>query len=197
MRVIKKGLDAVKGSNPNLVEIAAKAVFQSFNPPTVADPLPRFALTTRQKARVGLMKRREEIRIGMPRVLNMYSQTPVFTAYFEALGVKPENLVYSDYTTEQLYKEGAKRGAIDPCFPSKVGHPARAQPALRAPQEEAARHHLLPDDRFADDGSGRRPGQSGLSDGDGHAGGGQGGLHQGRRPVRRVGSAIFCDRSST
>ena len=123
MRVIKKGLDAVKGKNPNLVEIAAKAVFKSFNPPNVADPLPRFALTKRQKARVELMKKRETIRIGMPRALNMYSQTPVFSAYFESLGVKPENLVYSDYTSEQLYKEGAKRGAIDPCFPSKVGIP--------------------------------------------------------------------------
>jgi activator of 2-hydroxyglutaryl-CoA dehydratase/predicted nucleotide-binding protein (sugar kinase/HSP70/actin superfamily) len=123
MRVIKKGLDAVKGANANLVEVAAKAVFKSFNPPLVADPLPRFALTKQQKARVALMKKREQIRIGMPRALNMYSQTPVFSAYFEALGVKPENLVYSDYTSEQLYKEGAKRGAIDPCFPSKVGIP--------------------------------------------------------------------------
>jgi activator of 2-hydroxyglutaryl-CoA dehydratase/predicted nucleotide-binding protein (sugar kinase/HSP70/actin superfamily) len=123
MRVIKKGLDAVKGSNPNLVEVAAKAVFKSFNPAAVGDQPPRFAFTQRQKARLALMKKREQIRIGMPRALNMYSQTPVFSAYFEALGVKPENLVYSDYTSEQLYKEGAKRGAIDPCFPSKVGIP--------------------------------------------------------------------------
>jgi activator of 2-hydroxyglutaryl-CoA dehydratase/predicted nucleotide-binding protein (sugar kinase/HSP70/actin superfamily) len=123
MRVIKKGLDTVKGSNPNLVEVAAKAAFKSFNAANVADPLPRPAFTKRQKTRIELMKRREQIRIGMPRALNMYSQTPVFSAYFEALGVKPENLVYSDYTSEQLYKEGAKRGAIDPCFPSKVGIP--------------------------------------------------------------------------
>src|SRR5919205_1536758 len=59
----------------------------------------------------------------MPRVLNMYSQTPVFTGYFASLGIKAENIVYSDYTSEQLYKEGAKRGAIDPCFPSKLGIP--------------------------------------------------------------------------
>jgi len=123
MRVIKKGLDAVKGANANLVEVAAKAVFKSFNPTHVADPLPKFALTKNQKARVSLMKKREQIRIGMPRALNMYSQTPVFSAYFEALGLKPEHLVYSDFTSEQLYKEGAKRGAIDPCFPSKVGIP--------------------------------------------------------------------------
>ncbi len=123
MRVIKKGLDAVKAANPNMVEVAAKAVFRSYNPPLVADPLPRFTFTEKAKRRAELMKRRERIRIGMPRALNMYSQTPLFSAYFESLGVKPENIVYSDYTTEQLYKEGAKRGAIDPCFPSKVGIP--------------------------------------------------------------------------
>src|SRR5436305_10589822 len=59
----------------------------------------------------------------MPRVLNMYSQTPVFTAYFASLGIPAENIIYSEYTSEELYKEGAKRGAIDPCFPSKLGIP--------------------------------------------------------------------------
>jgi predicted nucleotide-binding protein (sugar kinase/HSP70/actin superfamily) len=53
-------------------------------------------------------------------VLNQYSQNPFFSAYFESLGVPAKNLVYSDFTSEELYKEGAKRGAIDPCFPSKV-----------------------------------------------------------------------------
>src|SRR6185312_14732756 len=32
-------------------------------------------------------------------------------------------IVYSDYTTEQLYKDGGKRGSVDPCFPSKLGIP--------------------------------------------------------------------------
>jgi predicted nucleotide-binding protein (sugar kinase/HSP70/actin superfamily) len=69
------------------------------------------------------MERRSELRIGMPRVLNMYGQAPFFNAFFEALGVPHRNLVYSDYTTEELYKRGAKRGSIDPCFPSKLGIP--------------------------------------------------------------------------
>ncbi len=123
MRHIKSGLDAVKKENPNLVELAAKAAFRSYGAPLVADPIPTRAWTEKQKKRVQLMKRRAEIKIGMPRALNMYSQSPFFSGYFEALGVKPENLIYSDYTSEQLYKEGAKRGAIDPCFPSKVGIP--------------------------------------------------------------------------
>jgi predicted CoA-substrate-specific enzyme activase len=123
MRVIKGDIDAIKKENPNLVEIAAKAAFRSYEPPVVADPLPKFAITKEQKKRVDLMKRRAELKIGMPRALNMYSCGPFFTAYFESLGVKAENIFWSEYTTEQLYKEGAKRGAIDPCFPSKVGIP--------------------------------------------------------------------------
>jgi predicted CoA-substrate-specific enzyme activase len=123
MKVIKKGMDAVKSANPNFVEIAAKAAWRSYNPPAVADAPHRYAVTKAQRRRNELVKTRETIRIGIPRVLNQYSANPLFSAYFESLGVKPQNLVYSDYTTEQLYKEGAKRGAIDPCFPSKVGIP--------------------------------------------------------------------------
>jgi predicted CoA-substrate-specific enzyme activase len=123
MRVIKGNIDAIKKENPNLVEIAAKAAFKSYEPPAVADALPKFAITAAQKRRIELMKKRAELKIGMPRALNMYSCGPFFTAYFESLGLKAENLFWSDYTTEQLYKEGAKRGAIDPCFPSKVGIP--------------------------------------------------------------------------
>ena len=123
MREIKKGLDAAKKDNPNMAEVGAKAAFKSYNPTLVADPLPRYAFTARQKSRVELMKRRKELRIGVPRILNMYSVNPIFSAYFEALGVPAENIIYSDYTSESLYKEGAKRGAIDPCFPSKVGIP--------------------------------------------------------------------------
>ncbi len=123
MREIKKGLDAAKRDNPNMAEVAAKAAFKSYAPPSVSEPLPKFAFTAAQKKRVELMKKRKDLRIGIPRILNMYTVNPVFSAYFEALGIPAENLIYSDYTSEQLYKEGAKRGAIDPCFPSKVGIP--------------------------------------------------------------------------
>ncbi len=123
MREIKKGMDSVKENNPNMAEIAAHQVFKSFQPPNVSDPLPRFALTAKQKARVELMKKRAELRIGIPRVLNQYTCNPAFSAYFESLGILDKHLVYSDYTSEELYKAGAKRGSIDPCFPSKVGIP--------------------------------------------------------------------------
>ncbi len=73
-----------------------------------------------QAQRREALEKRKSLRIGIPRVLNMYSQNPFFSAYFEALGVPAKNLIYSDFTSEEMYKEGAKRGAIDPCFPSKV-----------------------------------------------------------------------------
>ncbi|MGO9263082.1 MAG: BadF/BadG/BcrA/BcrD ATPase family protein [Bryobacteraceae bacterium] len=123
MRAIKGDLDRVKKANPNFVEVAAKAVFRVPDVAVVADPAPKFQITAAQKKRAELLKKRATMRIGMPRVLNMYSQTPVFSGYFAALGIQPQNIVYSDYTSEELYKEGAKRGAIDPCFPSKLGIP--------------------------------------------------------------------------
>ncbi|HLB28716.1 MAG TPA: acyl-CoA dehydratase activase-related protein, partial [Dehalococcoidia bacterium] len=82
------------------------------------------------QARVGWVKRVDEarqrrgaLRIGIPRTLAMYSYAPFFTAYLESLGVKPQNIVWSDYTSDQLYREGSRRGSIDPCFPAKVALP--------------------------------------------------------------------------
>ncbi|MBY0308998.1 MAG: hypothetical protein K2Q09_09675, partial [Phycisphaerales bacterium] len=92
-------------------------------PPKVADPPHKMAVTKAHKERNALVTKRESLRIGIPRVLNQYSVNPLFSAYFESLGVPPQNLVYSGFTSEELYKAGAKRGAIDPCFPSKVGIP--------------------------------------------------------------------------
>jgi activator of 2-hydroxyglutaryl-CoA dehydratase/predicted nucleotide-binding protein (sugar kinase/HSP70/actin superfamily) len=122
MRGIKSGVDAVKKANPNFVEIAAKDAFKARSPEQVADPVPQLRRWTPQavRERAALMERREKLRIGMPRVLNMYTYAPFFSAYFESLGLLAGNLVYSDYTSGELYREGAGRGAIDPCFPAKV-----------------------------------------------------------------------------
>ena len=65
--------------------------------------------------------------------VNMYRQRDAIGAAFriipfeikslESLGVPPANLVYSDYTSIEMYRAGSDRGAIDPCFPSKLGIP--------------------------------------------------------------------------
>jgi predicted CoA-substrate-specific enzyme activase len=64
--------------------------------------------------------RRKSIRVGIPRVLNVYSTAPFFRAYFEVLGLGRSNIVFSDATSEEMWVEGGKYGSIDPCFPSKV-----------------------------------------------------------------------------
>jgi predicted CoA-substrate-specific enzyme activase len=120
MRQIKAGVDSIKKANPNFVEIAAKDVWRWRSPASVADPLPQRAWTKAARRRIELMQRRKDLRVGMPRVLNMYVYAPFFSGYFESLGLNGENLVYSDYTSGDLYREGSGRGAIDPCFPAKV-----------------------------------------------------------------------------
>jgi predicted nucleotide-binding protein (sugar kinase/HSP70/actin superfamily) len=121
MRGIKAGLDAAKKAHPNFVEIASREVWRARSPETVADPVPARVWTGATRARVEAMKRRPSLRIGMPRVLNMYTYAPFFSGYFESLGIPGDNLVYSDYTSGEMYREGATRGAIDPCFPAKIG----------------------------------------------------------------------------
>ena len=121
MRGIKAGIDDVKKANPNFVEIAAKEAFRPRGVDCEADPVPQRQWTRAARERAARMERRHTLRIGIPRVLNMYTYAPFFNAYFESLGVLGGNIVYSDYTSGDLYREGAGRGAIDPCFPAKIG----------------------------------------------------------------------------
>jgi predicted CoA-substrate-specific enzyme activase len=121
MKEIKSGLDKIREQHPNFVDFASKEVFRPTNAKNVADPIPTRAWTKAAKERVALMQARGKLRIGIPRVLNIYTYAPLFNAYFESLGVPPENIIYSDYTSSELYRAGASRGAIDPCFPAKIG----------------------------------------------------------------------------
>jgi predicted CoA-substrate-specific enzyme activase len=121
MKGIKAGLDQLKEQHPNFVDLASKEVFRPVNPKRIADPTPTRAWTKAAKERVALMQGRKALRVGIPRVLNIYTYAPLFNAYLESLGVEPENIIYSDYTSPELYRAGAGRGAIDPCFPAKIG----------------------------------------------------------------------------
>src|SRR5690606_14935876 len=126
MREIKKALDAAKKAHPNFAEIAAREAFRPVGVPLVADPLPTplwFMTPRRRRAtaeRRTRMEGRDLVRIGMPRVLNLYGLAPFFLGYFQSLGIPGDRIVWSDYTTEALFREGSRRGSIDPCFPSKL-----------------------------------------------------------------------------
>ncbi len=122
---------------PNLVDYESKRAYAHFFTPTplpvdgtmvkdtelkkgwfgtkrvqIERPFERATMATREKLR--------RTRIGMPRAMNMYSTAPYFRTYFEALGIPKQNVIFSDYTTEENWVEGGKYGSIDPCFPSKV-----------------------------------------------------------------------------
>ena len=120
MRDIKASIDSRKEANPNFVSIAAHDAFKLHVVENVEDPVPPRAWTPATRERVLLMNNRRKLRIGLPRVLNAYLYAPLFNAYLQSLGVAPENIVYSDYTSDELYRTGSSRGSIDPCFPSKI-----------------------------------------------------------------------------
>ncbi len=122
---------------PNMVDYEAKRAFMHFYDaaPTPDEGSPikdieirkgllgqrRVPITRpfRRSAKEAQEKRRRT-RIGIPRVLNLYSTAPFFRTYFEALGIPKQNVVFSDETTEEMWVEGGKYGSIDPCYPSKV-----------------------------------------------------------------------------
>lgn len=120
LREIKAGLDSIRAATPNLVDLAAREVWKSRRPAPACDAIPASSWKKSVKDRVALMRNRSHLRIGIPRILNMYVYAPLFSAYLESLGVQPENIVYSDFTTNEMYRSGSSRGAIDPCFPSKI-----------------------------------------------------------------------------
>jgi len=122
MKDIKAGLDQIRDAHPNFVDMASKEVFRPVNVKSVADPIPTAKFWNKAaKERIPLMENRKKLRVGIPRVLNIYTYAPLFNAYLQSLGVQPENIIYSDYTSPELYRAGANRGAIDPCFPAKIG----------------------------------------------------------------------------
>jgi predicted nucleotide-binding protein (sugar kinase/HSP70/actin superfamily) len=68
-------------------------------------------------------KRRSDLRIGIPRVLNIWSTHQFWVGFFEALGVK--RIVFSSETTEEQGRTfGRGRGTVDCCYPVKCmsGH---------------------------------------------------------------------------
>ncbi|MFO0673726.1 MAG: BadF/BadG/BcrA/BcrD ATPase family protein [Polyangiaceae bacterium] len=128
---------AIAKEFPNLVAYEANKAFQHFykfepqpapNTPVKTVEVRKGLFGTRRvettrpfnRSSEEAQAKRRSIRIGIPRVLNIYSTAPFFRTYFEALGIPKTNVVFSDETTEEMWVEGGKYGSIDPCFPSKV-----------------------------------------------------------------------------
>ncbi|MDR0842205.1 MAG: acyl-CoA dehydratase activase-related protein [Acidobacteriota bacterium] len=118
MKDIQAELNAAREANTNLPEYAAREVWRAStgggNGESGNIGKPRRALPQ------AVAEKRANYRIGIPRVLGMYIYAPLFQRYFEYLGIQTGNIVYSDFTNEEMFRAGSKRGSIDPCYPSKV-----------------------------------------------------------------------------
>lgn len=119
MRNIQREINVIKQHNPNLLEYSSNIIWKSFNSQVINENLINKILYSK-RANNKLLNKRSKIVIGIPRVLNLYQYAPFFTSYFESLGIIHSNIIFSDFTSERLYREGVKRGSIDPCFPSKI-----------------------------------------------------------------------------
>jgi activator of 2-hydroxyglutaryl-CoA dehydratase/predicted nucleotide-binding protein (sugar kinase/HSP70/actin superfamily) len=134
LKVLNAGRNELRKSFPNLVDEEAKLAFAHFYNQV---PLPRagenkddvavkrlsFFRVARKAMRRGFQRSQvdlRKVRVGIPRVMNLYSLAPFFRTYFETLGLPQENVIFSSPTTEEMYAEGGRYGSIDPCFPSKV-----------------------------------------------------------------------------
>jgi predicted CoA-substrate-specific enzyme activase len=120
---------------PNLVKHASKTVFaeygferlpsggadinrKSFYPSDKLHRIKKFSTQGFIRSSSEAIEKRADMVVGMPRLLNMYYYGPFYSTYLRTLGIK--QVVWSDYTSSNLWNEGNKWGAIDPCFPAKV-----------------------------------------------------------------------------
>jgi len=70
-------------------------------------------------------KDRSQVRVGIPKVLNIWTTHQFWVGFLKALGIGPENIVFSSDTTEEQGREfGKGRGTVDCCYPVKCisGH---------------------------------------------------------------------------
>src|SRR3954471_1901262 len=70
-------------------------------------------------------KSRARLRIGIPRVLNLWSTHQFWIGFFDALGIEARHLEFSsDSSEDQARQFGKGRGTVDCCYPVKCinGH---------------------------------------------------------------------------
>ncbi len=134
LKVLARERNSLRKLYPNLVEVESRLAFEHFFEP---QPMPaegssvddvqvvrkRFYRLARKALKRGFKRSHADlsrVRIGMPKVMNLYSCGPFFRTYFETVGLPQKNLIWSSHTSEEMWTEGGRYGSIDPCYPSKV-----------------------------------------------------------------------------
>lgn len=70
-------------------------------------------------------KDRSAVRVGIPKVLNVWSTHQFWVGFLREIGIASENIVFSSDTSEEQGREfGKGRGTVDCCYPVKAmsGH---------------------------------------------------------------------------
>ena len=91
-------------------------------------------------------KDRSTLRVGIPKVLNMWNTHQFWVGFLTALGIKSINIVFSEDTSEGQFRTfGKGRGTVDSCYPVKCisGHYGE----LVFGQKKQINVLLSPDDR--------------------------------------------------
>jgi predicted CoA-substrate-specific enzyme activase len=120
VKKINASWNSLSQSAPNYVQLAADQAWLPTHPASATMNSRRSfvsLLPSRTKHKEQL---RAQMHIGIPKALNLYTYAPLFSAYFESLGVPAQNLHYSHFSTPERYQQAAGFSAVDPCFPSKI-----------------------------------------------------------------------------
>jgi len=143
----QKKLKEIYANNPDITSIAAHDAFSHYEFEKLPEHgavidrsgfYPEFSqrIISKKEWKMPFQRKGKErgsFTIAIPKLMNMFYFTPLFTAYFETLGI---NVVYSDFTNQKLWENGNKWGTIDPCFPAKVA-PAHIWQLLNTPNVNA------------------------------------------------------------
>ncbi len=85
------------------------------------------SLLLRRKTKIGgpISGDRSNVKVGIPKVLNIWSTHRFWIGFLKALGIPAKNIVFSSDTSEEQYREfGKGRIGMDSCYPVKcmAGH---------------------------------------------------------------------------
>ena len=81
--------------------------------------------SAKKRSGASLPKDRSQVRVGIPKVLNIWTTHQFWVGFLKSIGIESENIVFSSDTSEEQGREfGKGRGTVDCCYPVKCisGH---------------------------------------------------------------------------
>src|SRR5579863_3729371 len=87
--------------------------------------LPIWSAKKRSVASAPEHQDRSQVRVGIPKVLNIWTTHQFWVGFLKSIGIESENIVFSSDTSEEQGREfGKGRGTVDCCYPVKCvsGH---------------------------------------------------------------------------